>query len=707
MVDVKESVRSQQAEGSIPIGAAIAPELANIELGQTVSRIGAQTTQMGVAILEANNAYKRAVQEADNTAVYANSINQATIEYQNLFQERINDVVDDEGNPTFSTLQSDVSQIGVDVLDKFLNQIESPQVRAQFINNFQAYTGNQQIGSISIARDQQMSFINESVSNSVAELGTRAGAATQQDRVFFDRQVEQILNSATANGAMTPEQRFSAADSYRKEVATAIIRNEINQDPQAAFDRVSGTPAPELGLTELERLSLQAEAQTALTRHLKAEGALDIEQNNFIRDQLKGFEKIISLGGQIPQDAIDELVAILPGSGFEDQFTKIMNLSGAINEYTTHTPIVREAINNRLNSDESLNIDGLEMRKALRIIGDNLGIKRDTDVYSLAIEQGMIGNPEPFDPNGDIQAQLTERLASLGVVERQYGKRTSGLTKEEINGFQEAYIDAPYQQKASMLGDVIGGLGEHAVNFLEDLAVNGSAQMAAIGSLMLAGDDGGAAKAVTILKGQDILANNKDILPENYRQVKLNAVNKMLPFYDSPQQQQDILSMSDAIYAARTFEEHDFSQIGDRQRMEQAIADVSNGGAINFNGTNIEPAYNGMTANQFKKWIRNITPEQIEQSGGWQGFDSDRIPKLLSKSQLISTGRGNYLVLLESGDGTQRPVLNNKGEGFILDYEVIQGDGREPIEVVSTAQIRKSVDDIFEQFNTLGLRGGK
>lgn len=707
MVDIKESVRSQQAEGSIPIGAAIAPALANIDLGQTVSRIGSQTTQIGVGILEADNAFKRAVQEADNTAVYANSINQATIEYQNLFQERINQVVDDEGNPTFSTLQSDVAQIGVDVLDNFLNQIESPEVRAQFTNNFQAYTGNQQIGSIGIARDQQMSFINESVSNSVAELGTRAGAATQQDRVFFDRQVEQILNSATANGAMTPEQRFRAADSYRKEVATAIIRNEINQNPQDAFDRVSSTPAPELGLTELERLSLQAEAQTALTRHLKAEDGLDKEQNNFIRDQLKGFEKIISLGGQIPQDAIDELVDILPGSGFEDQFTKIMNLSGAINQFTMHDPITRGAILNQLGSDESLNLDGLEMRQKLRALDNNLEIKRNTDVYSLAIEQGIVGNPEPFDPNGDIESQLTERLASLGVVERQYGKRTSGLTKEEINGFQEAYMDAPYQEKASMLGDVIGALGGHAVNFLEDLAVNGSSQMAAIGSLMLAGDDGGAATAVTILKGQDILTNNKDILPEDYRSVKRNAVNKMLPFYDSPQQQQDIVSMSDAIYAARTFEEHDFSQEGNRQRMEQAIAEVSNGGGINFNGNNIEPAYNGMTANQFKKWVRNISPEQIEQLGGWKGFDSDRIPSLLSKSQLISTGRGKYLVLLKSGDGTQRPVLNNNGEGFILDYESIQGDGREPIEVVSQAEIRKAVDDIFEQFATVGVRGGK
>lgn len=698
MVQRKTDVSASQASGGISQAGAASASLAKADFANTISQIGNSVASFGVKLNEMNKAYNEAARQADNTAVYANSMNQATIEFQNAFQERISSPLDDNGNPTFSTLQQDVSQISRDVLEENLNKIEDAEVRAKFQQNFESYTTNQQVQSIGVARNQQLSFINESVSNSVAELGTMAGASSEQDMLFFQNQVKTILNSAVESGAMTPEQRFVAQDGFRKEVATAKVRNSINEDAHMALETLMNTPAPDLGLSELERLALQKEAETAVYRLDNQRNSLSKEQDRYIRDQLKQFDRIIDLGGQIPQDSIDNITDIIEGTGFEDEFVNIMNKSAAIGEFTMNTPITRQAILNQLSADENLTLPELELRRKLESIDNRLNTQINNDVYSLAIEQGIIENQTPFDPNSEIKQQLMDRISSIGFIENHYGVRSSGLTKEELNGFQEAYSNADYQTKSTMLGDVIGGLGAGSLSFLEELALNGSSQAAAIGSIMLEGDS---ATAVTILKGQDVLKTNRDVLAPDFMEVEFAAIENTLPFYDLPQQQEDIRQMSRAIYAAKTFEAFDFSGATDKSRLEMSIAQVSNGGAISFNRSNVEPPVNGMTSNEFKKWVRQVTVEDINSLGGWKGFDNDKLVNNLRRSQLITQGRGQYLVFLTSGDGTMRPVLNNNGDAFILDYEVVEGNAREALPQQTTEEIIANVNSNTTKIRTI------
>ena len=690
MVDRKTTTNIGPAPGAIPLQSASAASLAQVDFANTLSSAGRGLQRIGFYLLDINKEFKKAAQEADNTAVYANSINQATINFQNLFQERINQQVDEDGNPTFSTLQEDVAQIGRDVMEETLNTINNSEVRARFQQNFQSYTGNQQIASISIARNQQLSFINESVSSSVADLGTRAGSSTEEDRIFFENQARAILDSAVASGAMTPEQKFNAQDAFRKEVATAQVRNSINQDSAAALRTLTESSAQELGLTELERLSLQNEAQTALNRDQRALIGLEKEQTNYIRDQLKQFDRIIELGGQIPQESIDDITQIIVGTGMENELQRILTDAHVINEFTMNSPVIRQAILNELSSDPSLGLEELELNRKLTSIDNNLNNKMNNDLYSLAIEQGIVENPEPFNPDEDIKQQLADRLSSIGFVEHHYSKRTSGLTAEEIDGFQEAYINADFKRKSEMLGDVVGGMGTTALSFLEDLAIRGSTQTAAIGSLMLQGDT---STATSVLKGQDIISKQRDIIPSDYTEAETAALQNVLPFYSSPDQRDDTREMARAIYAARSFEMSDFSGKTNESRLEDAIAEVSNGGAVNFNKSNVEPPIKGMTSNQFKSWIRNISPEQIDELGGWRGFESINIPRLLRGSQLVTQGRGQYIVFLEAANGTSLPVINNNGDVFILDYNIIEDNqnSREQLQGPSKFEITERV----------------
>ncbi len=697
MVQRKSNVQAQLSNAGIGQEAQ-ATSFANIGLADTITAIGSSVAQAGIKISQMNQQFRQAVIDADNTAVYSNSINQATIDYQNRFQARINETVDDEGNPTFSTLQTDVADIGRDVLEEHLNSIESAEVRAKFQQNFESYTTNQQVQSIGVARNQQLSFINESINSNVSDFATLAGASSDQDRMFFNNQVNDILDSAVASGAMTPQQRFATADSYRKEVATAQVRNQINQDPILALETLKESPAQDLGLTELERLSLQNEAQTAANRLLNSEGNLLKEEEKYIKSQLSDFNKIINLGGQIPQESIDEISGLVEGTEFEQQFVDLMTKSQVINEFTMNSPITRAAILNELSGDTDLSLKELELRKQLGSIDNNLNSKRDNDVYSLGLEQGIIANPEPFNASENIQQQLSDRLSSIGFIENHYGKRTSGITKAEINGFKETYADAEHQVKLQMLGDVIGGLGPQAMHFFEELSLNGSPQVAAIGSLML---EGNTATAATILRGQDVLNNIDGILGDDFQLTEQSAVQDVLPFYPLPEQEGDIREMAKAIYAANTFEESDRSGRTNSNRWQAALAEVSNGGGINVNASNIEPPVNGMTSNQFKRWLRGIDASDINRAGGWRGFDDDTILRTLPNAKLQTFGRGQYAVFLTSGDGTPRPVMNDLGEPFILDYSVIEGFAQDAIAMQTPEEIAQKSFDSTTSIRTI------
>lgn len=692
MVDIKRDIRFNPTGASISTSDAIAQDVADIGFANVVQGIGQTISNVGLNLIEMDKAYQRQAEEADNNAVYANSINQATIEYQNLFQERINQVIDDDGNPTFSTLQDDVAQIGRDVSDEWLGKIDSPEVRARFNQNFSAYAGNQQIGSISIARNQQLSFISDSITNSISELATQAGSSNEQDRVYFENQANQILNEGLATGAMTAEQVGLAKDSFRKNVSTAIYRNAIENDPVIALDILKNTPASELKLTELERLSLQNEAKVAANRLLTARDNLGTQQQKYIRDQLSSFEKIINLGGQIPQDAIDEMSEILPGTGFEQRYIDILNNSETINNFTMNDPVTRKTILNELFSDESLNLNNLELRNKLSSINNNINQKINNDVYSLAIEQGIIDNQPQFDAQGDIEQQLKDRQSTMGIVETHYQKRTSGLTSAELNGFEEAYNDATYQVKAGMLGDVVAGMGDNASNFFEEIAKNGSTLTAAIGSLMIESKND---IATTILQGQDIINAQRDIIAPDYREIESYVREDVQPFYDDPQQEKDVRDMAKAYYAALTQRQNDFGLDTNEDRLEQSFQQVTNGGALSFNSSSVEPPVQGMSDNEFKRWIRGITLDDINASGGWKGFESEGILGNLRRSNLITQGRGQYFVMLKDGFNQMRPVLDNSGDVFILDYNLIEGNAREAIQPFEQSGVQMRSQDFL------------
>ena len=146
--------------------------------------------------------------------------------------------------------------------------------------------------------------------------------------------------------------------------------------------------------------------------------------------------------------------------------------------------------------------------------------------------------------------------------------------------------------------------------------------------------------------------------------------------------------------AARSFESNDFSDEANEDRIEAAIAEVTNGGAIEYNDSLIEPPEFGMDDDDFEDWVDNVTSEDISKLGGWKGFDADSTSEHLNDAELQSIGRGRYVVLLESGDGTFRPTLTEDGDVFILDYAQLNGTQAESAPVQEQAEADQQINSM-------------
>ena len=108
-----------------------------------------------------------------------------------------------------------------------------------------------------------------------------------------------------------------------------------------------------------------------------------------------------------------------------------------------------------------------------------------------------------------------------------------------------------------------------------------------------------------------------------------------------------------------------------------------------------------MDDDDFEDWVETVDDDAINQLGGFRGFDSG-MSELLQDAELVNVGRGVYKVLLEG-----RPVENNDGGIFMLDYNALNNsvDTTAPIE--SEASVQQGVDDINNTLEQHGLFDGR
>ena len=142
--NISEGIAAQAGAGLGAIGA----ELQRTGRATQQSRAGELSRRMAAQIEQTGREYWEQSKRTHQTAVLTNTISDATIEYEQAISNRRQQVVDENGNPTFTTLGEDVRKIGEDIRDKFANKILDPEVASRFRNDFTRFTTSKQISAI-------------------------------------------------------------------------------------------------------------------------------------------------------------------------------------------------------------------------------------------------------------------------------------------------------------------------------------------------------------------------------------------------------------------------------------------------------------------------------------------------------------------------------------------------------------------------------
>lgn len=264
-------------------------ETARIDQG-LAGAVGRSQAQLGAAIESAGaEAFERA-KAADQTAQYSNAINSATQQFTKLSQDRTAQLVDDEGNPTYATLTQDIADIGKQVTKDISSRIVDPEVAANFRTQFGGFVSNKTVMAQTQQRNQQLSFIKESIANGVQGLTEQAAQDDPIQAEAYANQVGQILDAGLASGAITPQQRTALEEGFRSAVRVEHARQQIDSDPflAAAFIGASDT----LTFEEKRKLIREAEAavqdievqQAKETKELEKE---DIDRKNILKSELE------------------------------------------------------------------------------------------------------------------------------------------------------------------------------------------------------------------------------------------------------------------------------------------------------------------------------------------------------------------------------------------------------------------------------------
>ena len=205
--------------GQISIQQATKPGRAGALIGKVLEDAGKARAGDGQALIRQGQSFFKLMEPALDNVDYSVNLAQASAEFKMGLDERMGQVTDDEGSPTFMSLVQDTKNMGEDILNKHIEGITSPEAKQKFRDQFTKFSLNQQVIAGREARTQGLGFAKEGLEGSLTSLAQQAGAGEEEDMLFFQNQSNDIIDGAVSSGAITPEDRFALQEKFRKEVS--------------------------------------------------------------------------------------------------------------------------------------------------------------------------------------------------------------------------------------------------------------------------------------------------------------------------------------------------------------------------------------------------------------------------------------------------------------------------------------------------------
>lgn len=226
------------------------------------AKISGGVQSLGSSEVALGEQFEAASRRANTSLQLTRAMTQATEQFSAASNQRMQRVTDDEGNPSYSTLKTDVERIGQEVMGSVGSKITDSEASRQFAEKFGIFLTNKSIIAQQTARRQQVDFSRAQLNNSLDSWKQQAIQGNPEQISEYEHLAQGQIQDSVSSGIISAQEAENLRKNFQSTVRVESYRNVIAANPEKALKEFQDNKPSSLGLTEQEkdRLSLEAEA---------------------------------------------------------------------------------------------------------------------------------------------------------------------------------------------------------------------------------------------------------------------------------------------------------------------------------------------------------------------------------------------------------------------------------------------------------------
>lgn len=485
--------------------------------------------------------------------------------------------------------------------------------------------------------------------------------ANLKSGLYTPEQIEQmdykLIQSGTSQRITGEAERALKAGGYEE---LAGYRDSLETDEYGIFDN------PEDKDRALNVVDGMLNAEKSRLKQMQAEQkAKQAATKKMYQSKVTGLVGALELGYEIDSEALTNASTALDVLDMPEDAVKL-NRGIAARDFARLTAAEREDVLNQL-----LDKNPAEY-SYFKNVNSKVSDLESKDPVLHYQRQGKV-TVQPIDYSNP--QSIVTRNQTVAELEELTGRTDIPLlTTSEQKRLVDTFGQLAANEKTSLVGQIVTGLGSDSINTLNSLSKKNGAMLALGGQLFM---DGVPEVAESIFMGQEVMAGMKEIMPTD-KDFTLELQTSLGTAYaENPLQRKTVSNAVKAVYADLANRDGDMSGVIDSARVQEAT-DLVTGGLIDYESgqwrvggetSTIEPPVRGMTTDQFEDWVDSLTPDDVEKMGGSNMDGKELIRILQDEAQLTSVRVAGkpypvYVIKTEAG-----AVANKDGTApFYLEY---------------------------------------
>jgi len=262
--------------------------------------------------------------KAHQSAVLLNKMTEATKKFLISQNERVKQTTDEDGNPVFTNLHTDIGNLGNDILKEIQGTIIDPETAREFGAQFGQYVSNQKISALKKGLRQQVKFGEDALNKGLEALITQATTDEPSQVGTYQSHGLEAINNALSGGIISTDQFKQLSGDFSDTIKGKVIENQIQNDPINAGN-ILNQPTESLGISPQLHTDLRTQLRTKIQADdLEYSKAQLMQQTDKLTAQASLTENVKRLmdAGAIRGDDILKL----KGKMSKKQFNSIKNM---------------------------------------------------------------------------------------------------------------------------------------------------------------------------------------------------------------------------------------------------------------------------------------------------------------------------------------------------------------------------------------------